>query len=350
MNIQDLIRPNIKKLKPYSSARKEYSGQANVLLDANENPFENGMNRYPDPVQISLKNEIAKQKNIQAKNILLGNGSDEIIDLLIRVFCEPKEDEIMVLPPTFGMYEVAANISNIGIKKINLTPDYQPNTKQILDNSETKTKLLFLCTPNNPTGNSFPVETLKFLIEKFNGIVVIDEAYIDFSEQESAINWLENYPNLVVIQTFSKAWGLAGIRLGAAFASAEIIEVLNRIKMPYNVNVLTQEIALKAVQNPNEKDKQVTEILSQKKFLKRELERLNFIEKIYPSDANFFLVKVRNSSNLIQYLRKKGIIIRDRSKMILCKNCVRITIGKKEENIQLMDALKLFQDTKNDKK
>lgn len=346
MNIQSLIRYNIRQLKPYSSARGEYSGYSKILLDANENPFDNGMNRYPDPLQINLKNELAIINGVQPENIFLGNGSDEIIDLLIRVFCEPNEDEVMVLPPTFGMYEVAASLSNIKVKKINLTPEFQPDVDQILNEATPQTKILFLCSPNNPTGNCFQPRIIENLIKNHIGIVVVDEAYIDFSEYDSVLNWIRKYPNLVVIQTFSKAWGLAGIRLGMGFASKEIIEVLNKVKMPYNVNVLTQKMALEAVQNLEEKNTQVNEILIQKAILKKGLVRFEFVEKVYPSDANFFLLKVKNPQKLIHFLRGKGIIIRDRSKTILCENCVRISVGTNLENEQLLRALKLYNSIK----
>lgn len=342
MNIQNLIRQNIKNLAPYASARHEFTGDASVFLDANENPFDTGFNRYPDPLQYAVKERISKIKNIGTEHIFLGNGSDEAIDLLMRVFCEPRIDEIMILPPTYGMYQVSASISDIGIKEVPLTVDFQPNMDEILAKANDKTKILFLCSPNNPTANSFELETMEHLVKHFNGIVVIDEAYIDFSEQESRMNWIEKYPNLVILQTFSKAWGLAGIRLGMAFASAEIIDLLNKVKPPYNINQLTQEIALQALENQGQTQTYIKQILKERLLLKSTLEGLRIVIETYPTDANFILAKFENPQKVYDFLVSKGIIVRDRSKVILCDDCLRITVGTKVENELLINELNNF--------
>ncbi|MFK7949780.1 MAG: histidinol-phosphate transaminase [Saprospiraceae bacterium] len=340
MNINNLVRNNIKNLAPYASARHEFTGEASVFLDANENPFDTGFNRYPDPLQIAVKKEISNIKNVAIENIFLGNGSDEAIDLLMRIFCEPRIDEIMILPPTYGMYKVSASISDISIKTVNLTADFQPNMEAILAKATEKTKLLFLCSPNNPTGNSFDLDSMEHLVKHFNGIVVIDEAYIDFAAQESCIKWINKYPNLVILQTFSKAWGLAGIRLGMAFANTQIVNLLNKVKPPYNVNQLTQEIALKALQNQVQTQEYIKEILEERTVLKLELEKLEIVKKVYPTDANFILAEFENPRKVYDYLASKGVIIRDRSNVILCDDCLRITVGTKEENRVLMNNLK----------
>lgn len=345
VNITNLIRKNIALLEPYSSARDEYKSgkQSNLIfVDANENPFNNGVNRYPDPQQTKLKSYLAKTKGVSTENILLGNGSDEVLDLLIRAFCEPNKDKIIILPPTYGMYGVLANINSVFVTKIPLTNNFEPNVKAILDNSQ-NSKILFLCSPNNPTGNSFKTDTILNLISNFNGIVVIDEAYIDFSENESLIGFINKYPNLVVIQTLSKAHGMAGIRLGVCYASNQIIAVLNKIKPPYNINTLTQNFALKQLQNSTAITQQIKIIKTERSWLGKALNTISFIEKVYPSQANFLLVKVDNAKKRYQQLIQQNIVVRDRSNEVNCDNCLRITIGTPEENKRLLTTLKKLQ-------
>ena len=344
MIIENLIRENIKSLKPYSSAREEFKNSASnlVYLDANENPFDTGLNRYPDPQQNLVKAALAKIKNVSREQLLLGNGSDEVLDLIFRVFCEPKVDTVIALPPTYGMYEVLANTNDVGLIKISLLDNYQPNVDEILKAQNSQTKLLFLCSPNNPTANSFNADKIETLIKKFTGIVVIDEAYIDFSSQESWIGRLNEFPNLIVIQTLSKAYGLAGIRLGACYSSTKIISVLNKIKPPYNVNQLTQQTALKALQNSIKTNNEIAIIISERNKLKTDLEEISFIMKVYPSDANFLLVKVDNAIVRYNQLVEYGIIVRNRTNQPICENCLRFTVGTKEENKKLMKTLKLL--------
>ena len=344
MIIENLIRENIKSLKPYSSAREEFKNSASnlVYLDANENPFDTGLNRYPDPQQNLVKAALAKIKNVSREQLLLGNGSDEVLDLIFRVFCEPKVDTVIVLPPTYGMYEVLANTNDVKILNISLLDNYQPNVDEILKAQNSQTKLLFLCSPNNPTANSFNADKIETLIKKFTGIVVIDEAYIDFSSQESWIGRLNEFPNLIVLQTLSKAYGLAGIRLGACYSSTKIISVLNKIKPPYNVNQLTQQTALKALQNSIKTNNEIAIIISERNKLIIDLEEISFIVKVYPSDANFLLVKVDNAIVRYHQLVEHEIIVRNRTNLPLCENCLRFTVGTKEENKKLMNTLKLL--------
>ena len=344
MIIENLIRENIKSLKPYSSAREEFKNSASnlVYLDANENPFDTGLNRYPDPQQNLVKAALAKIKNVSREQLLLGNGSDEVLDLIFRVFCEPKVDTVIALPPTYGMYEVLANTNDVGLIKISLLDNYQPNIDEILKAQNSQTKLLFLCSPNNPTANSFNADKIETLIKKFTGIVVIDEAYIDFSSQESWIGRLNEFPNLIVIQTLSKAYGLAGIRLGACYSSTKIISVLNKIKPPYNINQLTQQTALKALQNSIKTNNEIAIIISERNKLIIDLEEISFIVKVYPSDANFLLVKVDNAIVRYHQLVEHEIIVRNRTNLPLCENCLRFTVGTKEENKKLMNTLKLL--------
>ena len=344
MIIENLIRENIKSLKPYSSAREEFKNSASnlVYLDANENPFDTGLNRYPDPQQNLVKAALAKIKNVSREQLLLGNGSDEVLDLIFRVFCEPKVDTVIVLPPTYGMFEVLANTNDVGLIKISLLDNYQPNVDEILKAQNSQTKLLFLCSPNNPTANSFNADKIETLIKKFTGIVVIDEAYIDFSSQESWIRRLNEFPNLIVIQTLSKAYGLAGIRLGACYSSTKIISVLNKIKPPYNINQLTQQTALKALQNSIKTNNEIAIIISERNKLIIDLEEISFIVKVYPSDANFLLVKVDNAIVRYHQLVEHEIIVRNRTNLPLCENCLRFTVGTKEENKKLMNTLKLL--------
>lgn len=341
MNIQDLVRDNIKALKPYSSARDEYKDASDdmVFLDANENPFNNGYNRYPDPQQNRVKDILSQQKGISQENMLLGNGSDEVLDLIFRAFCNPNNDNIITLPPTYGMYEVLANVNDVEVIKVNLNTDFQPKVEDILEASNKNSKILFLCSPNNPSGNSFNGEAIEKLINKFNGIVVIDEAYIDFSEHESWLNKLEKYSNLIITQTLSKAYGMAGIRLGVCYASKEIISILNKIKPPYNVNSLTQSKAIEKLQKTSVLEHQIFALKYQREVLEIELNKFDFIKKIYPSDANFLLFKVDDANKRYTELIEKGIVIRNRTTQPLCENCLRITVGTKQENEKLIEAL-----------
>ena len=342
MNLEELVRPNILRLKPYSSARDEFKDASSkmVFIDANENPFETGLNRYPDPQQNLVKDELAKIKGVSKSQILLGNGSDEVLDLIFRAFCEPKQDKAIILPPTYGMYQVLANTNDIELVSVPLLDSFEPNVTEILKNQDSNTKLLFLCSPNNPTANSFGKNLVLEFIEKFSGIVVIDEAYIDFSEEESWLSKLENYSNLIVTQTLSKAYGLAGIRLGICYASKEIIEVLNKIKPPYNVNQLTQEAALTGLLNRDKTLGEVKEIITDRKKLANNLEEISYIEKVYSSDANFLLVKVDDADKRYKELIGKGVVVRNRSNQPLCENCLRITIGTPEENKELIQIMK----------
>jgi len=344
MNIQDLIRPTIKALKPYSSARDEFQGNSDdmVFLDANENPFENGVNRYPDPQQRTLKSLLSKIKGVPQQNILLGNGSDEVLDLIYRAFCEPNQDNIITLPPTYGMYSVLANINAIEIKSVQLDADFQPKVDEILNTANANSKLLFLCSPNNPTGNSFEAKSIERLVKEFNGIVVIDEAYIDFSNEESWASRLNEFSNLIITQTLSKAYGMAGIRLGICYASEEIISVLNRIKPPYNVNELTQLKAISQLEQQELTQNQVTGILKERDLLITKLESVDYISKIYPSDANFLLAKVDNATKRYNQLIDKGIVIRNRTSQPGCENCLRFTIGTPKENEKLIKELLLI--------
>ncbi len=344
-NINNLVRPNVAGLKPYSSARDEYqsTGSEMVFLDANENPFQTDVNRYPDPQQRSLKVELAKIKNVSTEHILLGNGSDEVLDLLFRAFCEPGKDNVITLPPTYGMYKVLANINNIENREILLNSDFEPNVEEILNSVDQNTKMIFLCSPNNPTGNSFSEEKIIHILENFKGLVIIDEAYIDFSTEESWLNKLEQYPNLVITQTLSKAFGMAGIRLGICYASVEIIEILNKIKPPYNVNELTQLRALDRVLNKEKVDSEISDLLKERALLSEALVEVNFIEKIYPSDANFILVKVDDANKRYDQLLEKGIVIRNRTTQPLCENTLRFTVGTGEENKKLIEALKSIE-------
>lgn len=339
--VQDLVRENIKSLKPYSSARDEFKEFTTdmIFLDANENPFSNGVNRYPDPQQLELKIELSKLKDIPVNQILLGNGSDEVLDLIFRSFCEPKKDNVLTLPPTYGMYKVLANINNVEEKEINLTDDFQPNIEEILKAEDENSKILFLCSPNNPSGNSFLNNSIEILLKTFNGLVVIDEAYIDFSSQKSWLMRLNEFPNLIITQTLSKAYGMAGIRLGICYASSEIISILNKIKPPYNINELTQQKAIKRVLAKSQVQHEIEIILEERKKLLLQLKCIPFIEKIYPTDANFILVKVDDASKRYVQLIEKGIVIRNRTTQPLCENTLRLTIGTKNENKLLMKAL-----------
>jgi len=343
MEIKDLIRQNIKSLEAYSSARDEFKAMSSglVFIDANESPFDTGLNRYPDPQQNLVKEALSKIKGISKEQILLGNGSDEVLDLIFRVFCEPREDNVIVLPPTYGMYEVLANTNAIELVKIPLVENFQPNVKEIVKVQDAKTKLLFLCSPNNPTANSFDASKIETLIKEFNGIVVIDEAYIDFSIEDSWLGRLDEFPNLIVTQTLSKAYGLAAIRLGICYASKEIISILNKIKPPYNVNQLTQDVALKSLLNQEKVKNNITAIISERNQLIRAFENVEIVEKVYSSDANFLLVQVDDATLRYKQLVKLGIIARNRTTQILCDNCLRFTVGTPDENKNLINTLKL---------
>jgi len=345
-NLNTLLRENIKNLVPYSSARDEFKGEASVFLDANENsfgsPLPNPFNRYPDPLQLTVKKRLSEIKGVPPQNIFLGNGSDEAIDILFRAFCRPGIDNVITVPPTYGMYEVSANINDIAIKKVPLLPDYQLNLDEIAAAIDENTKLIFICSPNNPTGNSIYREDIETILANFNGLVVIDEAYINYSRQKTFIQELTEYSNLVILQTLSKAWGLAGLRVGMAFASEEIIEVFNRVKPPYNINQASQEIALEALQNVEQVNEWIRETIVQREKLVGSLATLPFVLKIYPSDANFILVKTTNAKDIYNHLVEHGIIVRDRSKVELCEGSLRITIGTPAENDQLIEALNSF--------
>ena len=342
MNIDTLVRNNVKNMSSYSSARDDYSGGANknlIYLDANESPFENGINRYPDNKHKNLKTVISKNKNINVNQVVFGNGTDEILDLIVRVFCNPNKDKIITLPPTYGMYDVIAKTNGVENIEIPLKSDFSIDTDKILGLKTSNIKILFLCSPNNPTGNSFEINVLDNLIKKFNGIVVIDEAYIDFSSQKSLINLIDKYENLIITQTMSKAYGMAGIRLGMGFSNQKIINYLNKIKPPYNINVLTERKALEELNKIDEIKKNIDFVLNQRKLLVSSLEKLDFVEKIYKSDANFLLVKVDNADLRYNQLSEKGIIVRNRSNQPLCQNCLRITIGTENENKSLIKTL-----------
>jgi histidinol-phosphate aminotransferase len=346
-NINNILRENIKRLVPYSSARDEYQGEASVFLDANENafgsPLDQQFNRYPDPLQYGLKKRITEIKGVPPRNIFVGNGSDEAIDILFRSFCNPGIDNVILVPPTYGMYEVSANINDIEARKVNLTEDYQLNLEGIAEAIDKNTKLIFICSPNNPTGNSINRDDIQTLLTNFNGIVVVDEAYINFSRQKSFIQELTECANLVVMQTLSKAWGLAGLRVGMAFASEEIIEVMNKVKPPYNVNESSQQLALAALANVSQVNEWIKETLAQRDRLVLQLKDFDFVVDIYPSDANFILVKTTNANGIYDFLVKQGIIVRNRSKVELCEGCLRITIGTPEENTILLDTLQNFK-------
>jgi histidinol-phosphate aminotransferase len=338
-DVNSLVRKNILNMKPYSSARDEFKGSADVYLDANENPNSTPYNRYPDPLQIAVKEEIAKLKDVPSQQIFLGNGSDEAIDLLIRAFCEPTIESILIVEPTYGMYSVCAEINNVIIQRVLLTENFDIDTEVILSDVNPTTKLIFLCSPNNPSGNLLSRGKIETILNSFNGLVIIDEAYIDFAKSKTFTGDLKNYPNLVVLQTFSKAWGLAGLRLGMCYASEEIISILNKIKYPYNINIQTQQLALEALGRNEQKDKWVGEIIVEREKLIKELSTLKIVQTIFPSDSNFLLVRVKDANYTYETLMNKGIIVRNRSNVKLCKDCLRITVGTSEENVKLIQAL-----------
>jgi histidinol-phosphate aminotransferase len=344
MDIKNLQRENIKNLRPYSTARDEYKGQASVYLDANENsfgsPLPENFNRYPDPLQLDLKDALSKIKGVPIENTFLGNGSDEAIDLLFRAFCNPGKDNVVILPPTYGMYEVSANINDVEVRKVNLLPNFQLDLDGIAEAIDENTKLIFICSPNNPTGNSIIRTDIETILANFNGLVVIDEAYINFSKQRTFIQELTEYPHLVILQTFSKAWGLAGLRLGMAFASSVVIDIMNKVKSPYNISQSTQDLALAALQNVGQVNDWIKLTVAERDLLGTKLSDLPKVRKVYPSDANFILIQVDNALETYNGLIERGIIIRDRSKVTLCEGCLRITVGTPEENKILLTELK----------
>lgn len=342
MNIENLLRVNIRNIKAYSSARDEYKDASDdmIFIDANENPFPSVVNRYPDPQQSAVKEKLAQLKNVSVANILLGNGSDEVLDLIFRAFCEPNSDNVITLPPTYGMYKVLADLNAVKVNSVMLDNQFQPKVDEILAMQNDTSKLLLLCSPNNPTANSFNADLVERLITGFKGIVVIDEAYIDFSSQESWLSKLDAFPNLIVTQTLSKAYGLAGIRLGVCYASEFIISVLNKIKPPYNINQLTQKKAIERLSNVNDVKSDVEYLLSQRNDLVKSLSQIAFINEVFPSDANFILARVDDANQRYSELLERGIVVRNRTTQPLCKNCLRFTVGTQEENKQLINVLK----------
>lgn len=346
-NLDSLVRENIKKMTPYSSARHEFTGNASIFLDANENsygsPLPDNFNRYPDPLQMAVKEKLSNIKGVPAQNIFLGNGSDEAIDLLYRIFCEPRHDNAIIFPPTYGMYEVCAEMNDVKVKKVNLTKDYQLDIDAIEAAIDPTTKLIFICSPNNPTGNSINRADVEIILNNFDGIVVIDEAYINYAKQKTFIAELTEYPNLVVMQTLSKAWGLAGLRLGMAFASKPIIDLMNKVKYPYNINTATQLLVLEALENISWVNDHIATTVVERENLKKELLNLSFTEDVFPSEANFLLAKMKDAKNIYEQLCQKGIIVRDRSKVVLCEDSLRITVGTPDENKQLIEELSKFK-------
>jgi len=349
-DLQKLIRPHLHNLTPYASARSEFSGAAKVWLDANENAYGTpgsdialSYHRYPDPYQMKLKERISEIKNVATNHIFLGNGSDEAIDLLIRIFCQPGIDNVVTLPPTFGMYEVAASVNDVAVHAAPLLLNYQLDREAVASAIDSYTKILFFCSPNNPTGNLLNPDEIRFFLGSFSGIVVVDEAYVDFSDQPSFLTELNNYPNLVVLHTFSKAWGMASLRLGAAFASTEIINLLNRIKLPYNISALNQEVALNVLLQTDKYEVSIKKIIQQREWLANALESLEIVDQIYPSDANFLLVKFVDAPSLYQFLVKEGVIVRNRSTVRLCEGGLRITVGTESENQELVGAIHQFE-------
>ncbi|MBD8389902.1 histidinol-phosphate transaminase [Dysgonomonas sp. BGC7] len=339
MNLEQLVRKNVWEMKPYSSARDEFKGEASVYLDANENPLNDKYNRYPDPLQWKLKEKIAQVKGVNPEKIFLGNGSDEPIDLVIRIFCEPRIDNIVAIDPTYGMYQVCANVNDVEYRKVLLNENFNFKADELLKNTDEKTKIIFLCSPNNPTGNLLDTKEIEKTLESFDGIVVVDEAYIDFASEATWLTRLHKYPNLIILQTFSKAWGLAAVRLGMAFASPEIIKLFNKVKYPYNVNILTQNFVNDELDKLALRKEWIQILLNGRDYLKEELSKLPFVEKIYPTDANFLLVKVDDANSLYKQLAGKGVIVRNRNTVSLCVGCLRITVGTDEENKKLIETL-----------
>ena len=341
MNLELLVRKNIYHLKPYSCARDEFQGTASVYLDANESPYNQYFNRYPDPLQHKLKQKIAELKNVRPAQIMVGNGSDEPIDLIFRIFCEPHEDNVVAIEPTYGMYKVAADINNVEYRPVLLEENFRLNASKLLASTDIHTKVIFLCSPNNPSGNLMNREEMLKVVQNFKGIVIIDEAYIDFSNESSWLKDLDKYENLIVLHTFSKSWGLASLRCGLAFASEEIIALFNKVKYPYNINTLTQNTVLDEMNN-NRKNDWVDMILAEREPLAEALKVLPAVEKVYHSDANFLLVKVKDADKTYWFLTERGIVVRNRSKISICENCLRVTVGTPDENDVLINALKEF--------
>ena len=343
ISLEKLVRPNIWSLAPYSSARDEYSGkEAHVFLDANENPYNTPYNRYPDPLQRDLKDVLSKVKGVPVENIFLGNGSDEAIDLPYRIFCEPGRDNVVSLAPTYGMYQVCADVNNIECRQVLLDEHFQFHAADVLAACDEHTKIIWLCSPNNPTGNSLDRDEMLKVVEGFQGIVIIDEAYIDFAQQQSMRQELPTHPNLIIMQTMSKAWGCAAIRLGMAFASKEIIDIYNKVKYPYNVNMLTQQQAMDALKDPFEVDKWVKMLLAERNRMMQAFQDLPICKTVFPSDANFFLARMTDAQAIYDYLVERGIIVRNRTRVQLCQNSLRITIGTRSENNELLSALRQY--------
>ncbi|MFN5020114.1 MAG: histidinol-phosphate transaminase [bacterium] len=346
-NPDNLVRNNIRNLKPYSSARDEFKGEANIFLDANENslgsPLLKWYNRYPDPMQWKIKEKLSVIKQVPVDQIFLGNGSDEPIDLLFRCFCEPSVDEVIVFPPTYGMYEVSANINNVHLSKVPLTREFQLDLEALELAIKPNTKIIWICSPNNPSGNSIDRQDIEMVLNNFDGLVVVDEAYINFSRQKSFVGDLADYPNLVVLQTLSKAWGLAGLRMGMAFASPAIVAYLNKAKPPYNISEPVQELALKALDEIGQVNDMILQLVASRKLMEEELTRASSVVRVFPSDANFLLVEFTDARAMYDYLVAKGIVVRDRSNVLLCDNCLRITVGTELENQHLMQAINSFQ-------
>lgn len=340
MDLQQLVRKNIWNMKAYSSARDEFKGEASVYLDANENPLSEHYNRYPDPLQWKLKEKVAKVKGVNPDHLFFGNGSDEPIDLVIRIFCEPRVDNIVAIDPTYGMYQVCADINDVEYRKVLLNDDFTLDAQRVLDRVDDKTKLVFLCSPNNPTGNILNRKEIEKILTSFGGIIILDEAYIDFSAKDTWINDLAKYPNLIILQTFSKAWGLAAVRLGMAFASPSIIKLFNKVKYPYNVNQLTQEFVNGEIEQYDRKNEWVDTILKGRAYLEQELPKLPYVQRLYPSDANFILAKVDDANKVYKELVEQGVIVRNRNTVSLCVGCVRITVGTDDENKALLEAMR----------
>lgn len=342
-DLDKLVRENVRRLTPYSSARKEFSGEARAFLDANENsfgsPLERNYNRYPDPLQTKIKEKVAELSSVKQNEIFIGNGSDEAIDLLFRIFCRPEKDSVLICPPTYGMYEVSAEINDVEIRRANLTRDFELDLEAIEKALDENTKLLFICSPNNPTGNYFSREDVLKLAKDFRGIVIVDEAYIHFSRAKSFVSEISNLPNLVVLQTFSKAWGLAGLRVGLAFSNEKIIALFNKVKPPYNVSQIAQETILKALENKSQVEQTIAEIITERELLIEKLKEFSFVQKIYPTDANFILVKIDNANAIYRFLLDEKIVVRNRSNVELCEGCLRITIGTPEESKILLTSL-----------
>lgn len=343
MNLKDIVRPNIWNLKPYSSARSEFKGEASVWLDANENPLNQPYNRYPDPLQSSVKAAIARQKGVAVENIFLGVGSDECIDIVYRTFCRPGVDNVVAISPSYGMYEVCADVNDVEYRKVRLGDDFALDADALLAAADANTRVLWICSPNNPTGNAFDANLLADICRRAeNAIVVVDEAYIDFSSKPTMLRELASLPNLIVMQTFSKAWGSAAVRLGMAFASKEIIDIFNKVKYPYNINQLTQEYALRMLENASQVQQWVQMLLDERGKLVAQLQMLPIVKHIYATDANFVLVRVSDACDIYQYLCRRGIIVRNRHRVELCEQCLRITVGTNQENVTLIEALKEY--------